>query len=110
LLHQDNWSCPWCEHTAAPDASQTTISEARYCPCGAIGLGAPAHDFSEVIDDAVGMFGIADGFLTPHDSDRIRGLHKSGVEIRPGIDLAPDDQFPLGLEVMWFRPANLIAE
>ena len=79
------------------------ISESRKCECGAIGLGAPSHDTDEIIDDAIGIFGIAEGHMTPFDSDRVAGLQKVGVELAEGEPGIPSSSHYSEYRVLWFR-------
>jgi hypothetical protein len=78
------------------------ICESRRCKCGAIGIAGPPWDTDEIIDDAIGVFGIAAGYLTPFDSDRVAGLRQIGVEVAEGQRIpGASDRFEL--RVLWFR-------
>jgi hypothetical protein len=96
-----NWLCPWCGRLAELPVQFPVICASRRCECGALGLGARTRDSDEIIDDAIGIFGIADGYMTPFDSDRIIGLQQNGVEVAESEDFAPRDGG--SLRVLWFR-------
>jgi hypothetical protein len=68
-----------------------------------LALAAPPWDSDEIIDDAIGTFGIADGYLTPFDADRITGLQLVGIEIAEGLPIPSGDGNPFQLRVLWFR-------
>jgi len=97
--------CPWCGRMAVKPSSPPVICESRICDCGAIALAAPSHDTDEIIDDAINVLGgIEDAFMTPHDSDRVAGLRRLGVDIVEGEMVAADrGTSPFDLRVLWFR-------
>lgn len=100
---EDNWLCPWCGKDALLPTQHKVICYSKTCECGAIALGAPPFDTDEIIDDAINIFGIADGYMTPFDADRIVGLEKVGVEVAEGARVSPGGGNPFGLQVLWFR-------
>ena len=97
------WECPWCGVLADRPSDFPVICQSRACICGALALGAPRWDTDEIIDDAINVFGIAEGHLTEFDSDRIAGLRAIGVEVAEGRPVAPSASNPLGINVLWFR-------
>jgi hypothetical protein len=97
------WACPWCQAVATRPSDSTGICESKQCECGALGIAAPPWDTDEIIDDAIGVFGIAEGYLTPLDSDRLAGLRQVGVEIAEGQRIPPGANRRLELRVLWFR-------
>jgi len=98
-----NWLCPWCGKVALPPTEHTVVSYSKTCECGALALAAPPWDTDEIIDDAINIFGIADGYLTPYNDDRIAGLEKVGVEIAEGTRVSSGGSHPIKLRVLWFR-------
>jgi hypothetical protein len=48
--------------------------------------GAPSRDTDEIVDDAINVFGIADGYMTSFDTDRLAGLQKVGCRSKTGAD------------------------
>jgi hypothetical protein len=97
------WECPWCGFLADKPADLRVICESRMCVCGALALGAPPWDTDEIVDDAINTFGIADGYLTEFDSDRIAGLQAIGVEIAEGHRIARSASNRFEIRVLWFR-------
>jgi hypothetical protein len=97
-----NWLCPWCSTLALLPTQQRVICHSRTCQCGALALGAPRWDSDEIIDETIGAFGIADGYLT-FDADRIAGLQLVGIEIAEGLPIPSGDGNPFELRVIWFR-------
>jgi hypothetical protein len=95
------WLCPWCGTSTTVTYRMRVVSESRICQCGAVGLGA--LDSDEMIDDAINIFGIAEGYLTPFDSDRLLGLEKNGVEIKEGESIPASPTCPFELWPLWFR-------
>lgn len=100
---ETGWLCPWCGRKAHLPARQVVICHSRACECGALGLGAYPWDTDEIIDDAINVFGIADGYLTPFDEDRMAGLRTVGVEIREGPGVPARDGRRPAIRVLWFR-------
>lgn len=100
---QSAWECPWCGWLADKPADLLVICLSRSCPCGALALGAPPCDTDEIIDDAVNVFGIDDGYLTEFDSDRLAGLRAVGIEVAEGRQLAPTSSARFETRVLWFR-------
>jgi len=84
-------------------ADLRVICLSRSCACGALALGAPPSDTDEIIDDAINVFGIADGYVTEFDSDRIAGLRAVGVEVVEGREVAPTSSNRFEIHVLWFR-------
>jgi len=84
-------------------ADLRVICQSRICVCGALALGAPPEDTDEIIDDAINVFGIADGYLTELDSDRVAGLKALGVEVAEGRRIAPSAEHHAEIRVLWFR-------
>ena len=99
----DEWLCPWCHAVAKMPANTRGICESKRCDCGALGIAAPPWDTDEIIDDAIGVFGIADGYCTLYDSDRVAGLRQSGVEIAEGERIRDRASNRFELRVLWFR-------
>ena len=97
------WECPWCALLADRPADLRVICQSRICVCGALALGAPPEDTDEIIDDAINVFGIADGYLTELDSDRVAGLKALGVEVAEGRRIAPSAEHHAEIRVLWFR-------
>lgn len=79
------------------------ICHSRTCECGALALGAPPLDTDEIVDDAINLFGIADGYMTPFDADRLAGLGKVGVEMKEGQRIPAGNGLPFEIRVLWFR-------
>ena len=77
--------------------------ESKRCQCGALGMAAPPRDADEIIDDAIGIFGIAEGYLTPYVSDRVAGLQQIGVEAVEGQRIPTDANNRFEWRVLWFR-------
>jgi hypothetical protein len=102
VTNQD-WLCPWCGEVASDPANAPGICESRNCTCGAMGIGAPPWDTDEIIDDAIAIFGIAEGFLTSFDADRVAGLQRVGVEVVEGQSVPADGSNRFELRVLWFR-------
>jgi len=100
---EPDWLCPWCQAVATLPSDSRGICESRRCECGALGIGAPPWDTDEIIDDAIGIFGIAEGYLTPLDSDRVAGLRRVGVEVAEGRRIPPSASNRFELRVLWFR-------
>ena len=97
------WECPWCGSIADRPADYRVICQSRLCVCGALGLGAPPHDTDEIIDDAINIFGIADGYLTEFNADRLAGLRAIGVEIAEGRRIPRSTNDRVEIRVLWFR-------
>ena len=97
------WLCPWCGSVAHLPTQHRVICHSRTCECGALALGAPTRDTDEIIDDAINIFGIADGYLTPFDSDRILGLQENGVEVAEDPRMPSGDGSSSQLRILWFR-------
>jgi len=68
-----------------------------------LALGAPTRDTDEIIDDAINIFGIADGYMTPYDANRILGLQKGGVEVAEDLRMPSGDGNSSQLRILWFR-------
>ena len=100
---EQEWLCPWCGAIATLPSDSQGICESRRCGCGALGIGAPPWDTDEIIDDAIGIFGIAEGYLTPFDSDRVVRLRQVGIEIAEGRRIQPTTSYRFELRVFWFR-------
>lgn len=98
-----NWLCPWCGKIAHLPTRHTVICYSKTCACGARALGAPPWDSDEIVDDAINIFGIADGFMTSFDADRLAGLQKVGVEIKEGQTIPHGESGPFEIRVLWFR-------
>jgi len=98
-----DWSCPWCRTVATRASGLPVICESRRCGCGALALGAPPVDTDEIVDDAINLFGIAEGHLTEFDADRIAGLRQLGIEVAEGDFMQPEASHPFGFRVLWFR-------
>ena len=103
---EQNWLCPWCQAVARTPANTTGICESKRCECGALGIAAPPWDTDEIIDDAISLFGIAKGHLTPYDSDRVAGLQQLGVEIAEGERIPAGVSNRFELRVLWFRQGH----
>ena len=99
----DGWRCPWCNKVASVPAALSTICDSRVCECGALGLGAPPWDIDEIVDDAINIFGIADGYMTPFDADRVAGLQAVGVDVVEGERIQASGRNQPELRVLWFR-------
>src|SRR5712692_348150 len=97
------WLCPWCRRVAHLPTQHRVICHSRTCECGALALGAPTRDTDEIIDDAIGIFGITDGYMTPYDADRILGLQESGVEVADDPRMPSGDGNSFQLRILWFR-------
>jgi len=98
------WVCRWCSGRTSTPMDGQVICVSRVCQCGAIALAAPAHDFDEVVDDAIHLFGIADEYLTPFDWDRVAGLEQLGVNMLEGSVISGQPSgSPHDLRVFWFR-------
>ncbi len=97
------WECPWCGLLSDIPAEVRTYLQSRRCNCGALAFGAPPMDSDEIIDTAISVFGIADGYLTEFDSDRMAGLRAVGVEIAEGRRIGPGPSDPFETLVLWFR-------
>jgi hypothetical protein len=100
---EPEWQCPWCRAVATPLSGAPGICEKKRCACGALGIGAPPRDTDEIIDDAIGIFGIHGSFLTPFDADRVAGLQQAGVEVAEGRRIPADATHPFEYRVLWFR-------
>jgi hypothetical protein len=98
-----DWLCPWCQAVARLPGNPAGICESRRCGCGALGIAAPARDTDEIIDDAIGVFGIPEGSLTPFDADRVAGLQQLGVEVAEGEPIPAGVISRFELRVLWFR-------
>ena len=97
------WECPWCGVLADKPAELRLICLSRSCVCGALALGAPPWNTDEIIDDAINVFGIADGYLSEFNLDRIAGLQAIGVEIAEGYRIPSSIRNPFEIRVLWFR-------
>jgi hypothetical protein len=97
------WVCPWCGKAVRQPARHHVICHSKMCECGAIGLGAAPWDTDEIIDDAINLFGIAEGYSSPLDADRLIGLKKIGVEMREGQTIPAGDESPVAIRILWFR-------
>jgi hypothetical protein len=97
------WLCPWCDGLANLPVEFAVTCDSRRCECGALGLGAPSHDTDEIIDDAINIFGIANGYMFPFDTDRVAGLQRIGVDVAEGQTVAPSGSDRVELRVLWFR-------
>lgn len=100
---EHEWLCPWCQAIAEMPGNLSGIWESKHCECGALGIAAPPWDTDEIIDDAIGVFGIAEGYLASHDSDRVAGLQQVGVEVAEGERIAAGVLSQFELRVLWFR-------
>ena len=98
-----NWQCPWCGKLAFLPTQQRVICLSRTCQCGALALGAPPWDTDEIVDDAINAFGIALGYRTLFDGDRLTGLQLGGIEVAEGLRIPSGDSNPFELRVLWFR-------
>jgi pimeloyl-ACP methyl ester carboxylesterase len=106
--------CPWCGTAATLEIDARVISASRRCPCGAIALGAPPHDFDEVLDDARNYFGVHAStqqlnFEPPANWLEAAGVEivEGGVEYRPVPD-APFPVPPLRYNHYWFRRSSIL--
>ena len=106
-MAESAWECPWCGVLADKAAELRVVCASRICVCGALALGAPAWDSDEIIDDAISVFGIADGYLTDVDSDRFAGLRAIGVDVVEGQRIAPTAGDRFEIRVVWFRRSAL---
>ncbi len=97
------WLCPWCGTVARLPTQHSVLCHSRTCECGALALGAPPWDTDEIIDDAIGIFGIADRYMTPYDADRILGLQEGGVEVAEDPRMPSGDDKSSQLRILWFR-------
>jgi hypothetical protein len=98
------WLCPWCGQQATLKTECRVICYSKTCTCGAIALGAPPWDFDEIVDDAIGIFEVeirpeSRGF----DSRLLDDVQRSGVEMRMGALVRPDEGPPLEYQYIWFR-------
>jgi len=100
---ESRWLCPWCREFATLPGNPSGICESKRCQCGGLGIAAPSRDSDEIIDDAIGIFGIAEGCLTPYNSDRVAGLQRIGVEVLEGQRVPADADNRLEWRVLWFR-------
>ena len=100
------WECPWCGMLAHQRSDLRLLCESRACVCGALALAAPPWDTDEIIDDAINVFGIADGYLTEYDSDRVAGLRAVGVELAEGQRIEAAGKERSVLRVLWFRKSD----
>jgi histidine triad (HIT) family protein len=96
------WTCPWCRALATLPGS-ASICQSRRCECGALAIAAPPWDTDEIIDDAIGVFGIGVAHLTSLDSDRVTGLRQMGVDVAEGQRLPATGSDRFELRVLWFR-------
>lgn len=103
IQRPEAWPCPWCGASTTLPGNPSGICDSRRCACGAIGIAAPPRDTDEIVDDAIGVFGIADGYLTPFDSDRVAGLQRLGVEVMEGPSIPASAINLSDLRVLWFR-------
>ena len=55
----DNWTCHFCGQNASKATLPSPLCESRTCSCGAIALAAPARDWDEITDDAIGLFSVS---------------------------------------------------
>lgn len=85
----DAWTCPFCNSRATQQTAARVLCDSRTCACGAIALAAPACDMDEIIDDAVGVFGVGIREDTRgYDSLILENVRMAGVEIRHGQTVA----------------------
>ena len=97
-----NAQCPWCKKVVAQ--GPPSICETARCECGAIGLGAPVEDTDEIVDEAIGIFGVQ-----PEETSRgftdllLADVVRAGIDVRGGL-LVFDrgDPFPRRRWI-WFR-------
>jgi hypothetical protein len=100
---EHEWLCPWCRAIANKPGNMSGICESKRCECGALGIATPPWDTDEIVDDAIGVFGIPEGDLTPYDSDRVAGLQQVGVEVAEGERIPAGVLNRFELRVLWFR-------
>jgi hypothetical protein len=103
----DCWSCPFCGTVATGETKEHVLCESRTCSCGAIALAAPACDQDEIIDDALGIFGVqireeTKGF----DALLLSDLRDAGVEMREGQSARVSEGFWGEYTSLWFRRSN----
>lgn len=81
----DRWSCPFCGQAATLQTKHSLFCESRTCHCGAIALVAPIVDTDEIVDDALGLFGVRiRKDSRGYDALLLNDLRREGVEIREG--------------------------
>lgn len=96
--------CPYCDAVAEESAPRHTLSAARACACGAIGLANPAVDQDEIIDDAIELLEVRiPDAARGDDAALIEAIRAAGYEVREGWS-GGQDLHPWGPQVvMWFR-------
>ncbi len=108
-LNEDQWKCAFCGAQADRQTLPSPLCESRTCSCGAIALAAPARDYDEITDDAIGLFSVQ----IPPDSTGYehllrRDILQAGIEIRQGA--VRKGPFPGGrqdeIQYVWFRRGN----
>ena len=96
------WVCPWCEVEVSGQSERSTLCECRECSCGAIGLSAPVEDSDEIVDHAIGQFGVERQESSRGFNDLLLAdIVRSGVDVQGGR-LDPGDPFPR-YRLIWFR-------
>jgi hypothetical protein len=69
-------------------------------------MGAPPWDFDEIVDDAIGLFGVE---IRPesrgYDARLLGDVCQSGIEVREGVLLTSAPNRPEGwqCQYVWFR-------
>ncbi len=102
--HYDDWLCPFCGAVATRETQDRVLCDSRSCSCGAIGLAAPVVDSDEIVDDALGVFGVqvsaeSRGF----DHLLLEDLRNAGVEVREGQRTRVGEGFWGEYISLWFR-------
>ena len=105
--HYNRWRCPFCGFVATQPTQGTPrslICESRTCSCNAVALAAPSVDLDEIIDDAVGIFGIAIRDESRGvDALMLGDIRRAGVEVRRGESVPARQGLPLEYVSVWFR-------
>lgn len=101
----DAWTCPFCEVPAIRPTEAGVLCDSRTCECGAIGLAARACDRDEIIDDAIGLFGVGIREDTRgYDAMLLENVRMAGVDIRHGKTVpGPSGRKGTDLTSLWFR-------
>ena len=107
-----SWTCPWCDTPALRRSKKKTVCECRECSCGAIGLSATVNDSDEIVDDAIGLFGVE-----TLDSSRcfydllLADVVRSGIDVRGGkLDPVADELAGAGGGGCGFDGADVFEE
>lgn len=102
-------TCPWCTTPATLPIDAKVICESRRCACGAISLGAPARDFDEVLDDALGYFRVPATAAQKNFEPPERWLAASGIQLVEG-GVADPVGMPSALRRRhyWFRRSSFL--